>query len=247
MNTATIDAFGDGQRRLLTLLLETKNGLSADELAERLEVSRSAVHQHLTALERDELVAKKPLAPKGGRPGYAWTLTDGGVHLFPKQYALLASLLVGALKETLSSDELVRALRVLGEKLAGEHAERLRGKTRAEQIEIVAQLMRELGYHARAVPDKGASLPMIDARNCVYHHLAAEHPEVCELDLALLSSLLGGKIEHVECMVRGGGSCRFRLLEKTSGRMASPGRAKPKAGLDRNAAALGRGRTPRSV
>ena len=88
---------------------------------------------------------------------------------------------------------------------------------------------------------------MSDARNCVYHHLAAEHPEVCELDLALLSSLLGGKIEHVECMVRGGGSCRFRLLEKTSGRMASPGRAKPKAGLDRNAAALGRGRTPRSV
>ena len=55
---------------------------------------------------------------------------------------------------------------------------------------------------------------MIDARNCVYHHLAAEHPEVCELDLALLSSLLGGKIEHVECMVRGGASCRFRLKVK---------------------------------
>jgi predicted ArsR family transcriptional regulator len=82
--------------------------------------------------------------------------------------------------------------------------------------------MRELGYHARAVAEPGAELPLIDARNCVYHHLAAEHREVCELDLALLSSLLGGKIEHVECMVRGGASCRFRLLEKRGARRAAP-------------------------
>jgi predicted ArsR family transcriptional regulator len=217
MHAPTIEAFGEGQRRLLTLLLEIKNGLTADELAERLGVSRSAVHQHLTALERDGFVAKRTLAPKGGRPGYGWTLTDGGVHLFPKQYALLASLLVQALKQTSSSAELVSVLRFLGKKLAVEHAERLVGKTRAEQIAAVAQIMRELGYHARTVPDAEASLPLIEAHNCVYHHLAAEHREVCELDLALLSSLLGGKIEHLECMVRGGASCRFRLLEKAAG------------------------------
>ena len=45
--------------------------------------------------------------------------------------------------ETLSSDELVRALRALGEKLAGQHAERLRGKTREQQIAIVTELMRD--------------------------------------------------------------------------------------------------------
>src|SRR5215470_5033997 len=116
MHAPTIDAFGEGQRRLLTHLLETKNGLTADDLAERLGVSRSAVHQHLTALERDSFVAKQTLAPNGGRPGYGWTLTDAGVHLFPKQYALLASLLVDALRQTLSSGDLVRVLRVLGDK-----------------------------------------------------------------------------------------------------------------------------------
>jgi len=217
VHAPTIDSFGEGQRRLLTLLLETKSGLTADELAARLAVSRSAVHQHLTSLERDGFVAKQTLAPKGGRPGFGWRLTDGGVHLFPKQYALLASLLVQALKQTSSSAELVRVLRFLGTKLAAEHAEGLVGKTRAEQIAIVADIMRKLGYHARAVPDSEGSLPLIDARNCVYHHLAEEHREVCELDLALLSSLLGGKVEHVECMVRGGASCRFRLLEKAAG------------------------------
>ncbi len=157
MHAATIDAFGEGQRRLLTLLLETKGGLTADDLAERLAVSRSAVHQHLTALERDGFVAKSALASNGGRPGYGWTLTDGGVHLFPKQYALLASLLVGALKATLLSADVVRVLRALGEKLASEHAARLRGKTRKEQIAIVAEIMRELGYRASAAGSRRGS------------------------------------------------------------------------------------------
>jgi hypothetical protein len=32
-------------------------------------------------------------------------------------------------------------------------------------------------------------------------------------DLALLSSLLDADIEHVECMLRGGVVCRFRVLK----------------------------------
>jgi hypothetical protein len=36
---------------------------------------------------------------------------------------------------------------------------------------------------------------------------------VCDFDLALLSSLLNSEIEHVECMLRGGVACRFRVLK----------------------------------
>ena len=70
--------------------------------------------------------------------------------------------------------------------------------------------MRELGYQARTAIDQPGALPLIDARNCVYHHLAREHREVCDFDLALLSTLLDSDIEHVECMLRGGVACRFR-------------------------------------
>ncbi|MNH39542.1 hypothetical protein D3C79_1007290 [compost metagenome] len=45
----------------------------------------------------------------------------------------------------------------------------------------------------------------------MFHRLAAEHPVVCELDLALIGALGGGEVEHSECMVRGGHVCRFRL------------------------------------
>ena len=211
METSTISALGERQQLLLTQLLEKKAGLTADELAKHLEISRTAVHQHLAALERDGYVEKHPRASSGGRPGYGWRLSERGVHLFPKQYALFSDLLIHSLKKSLGSKELTDLLRNLGEDLAKKYRPQLHGKALGEQIEIVAKVMGELGYQARSVPDPQADLPLIDARNCIYHHLAAEHKEVCELDLALLSSLLRADIEHVECMVRGGRACRFRV------------------------------------
>ena len=210
MDTDSLSTFGERQRRLLTLLIETKDGLSADELADELAISRSAVHQHLNALARDGYVEKSAREPRGGRPGYAFRLTDRGVHLFPKQYALFSDLLIRSLKDRFGSEGLSEILRDLGRKLAREHAPRLQGLSAEEQIRAVAQIMRELGYQARTTIDQPGALPLIDARNCVYHHLAREHREVCDFDLALLSTLLDSDIEHVECMLRGGVACRFR-------------------------------------
>ena len=210
--TAAIRTLGAGQRRLLTLLLEVKAGLTIDELAAGMKVSRSAVHQHLTALERDEFVEKHGRASTGGRPGFVWRLTERGVHLFPKQYALFSDLLIRSLKKKLGSKRLIGALRDLGTELASQHAHRLQGMSTEQQIEEVARIMLELGYQTRIGRDPGHVLPLIDARNCIYHHLARDHREVCELDLALLSTLLKADIEHVECMVRGGNACRFRVI-----------------------------------
>jgi len=212
---ATIDAMGTRQRALLTSLLEWKDGRSADELAGLLGISRSAVHQHLAALERDGYLEKLMRPSQGGRPGYAWRLTNKGVHLFPKQYAFFSELMIRGMKGTLGSDGLVRVLEELGADIAKRYAQRLDGAgTDEERMRAVADIMQELGYAARVSSVDGK--PEIDARNCVYHDLAAEHPEVCRLDLALIAALLGREIEHAECMVRGGRACRFRLLEETS-------------------------------
>lgn len=74
----------------------------------------------------------------------------------------------------------------------------------------IVQHMNQAGYEAevffRASDDKE-----IVAHNCVFHRLAAAHPVVCELDVALIGALGGGEVEHTECMVRGGHVCRFKL------------------------------------
>lgn len=205
-----IAGFGERQRRLLTLLLEHKEGQSADELARLLGISRSAVHQHLGVLEGGGFVEKTSQAPKGGRPGFAWRLSDRGVHLFPKQYALFSGLLIAGIRQKLGSEGLTEAMRELGRTLGEQNRHRTAGKPPAGKIEEVARIMSELGYQSRTETEAGRELPLIDARNCIYHDLAREHGEVCQLDLALIGTLLDADVEHAECMVRGGRACRFR-------------------------------------
>lgn len=72
--------------------------------------------------------------------------------------------------------------------------------------------MNELAYQARCIEDGSR----IEAKNCVYHDLAHEFPEVCQFDLQLLAELMGRdftQVEHEECMARGGNACRFRFLQ----------------------------------
>lgn len=214
MHDSAITAFGARQRQLLTLLLEKKQGVSADELAAALEISRSAVHQHLGTLKAGGYVEKSSRAPQGGRPGFAWRLSERGVHLFPKHYALFSGLLIGALKEKLGTDGLNDAMRDLGRVLGERSLHRMRGKTPRQEVEEVAGIMAELGYQSRIEEDPGRELPLIDARNCIYHDLARENSEVCQLDLALMGTLLHADIEHLECMVRGGNACRFRVCNR---------------------------------
>jgi predicted ArsR family transcriptional regulator len=205
--------FGSRQQQLLRLLLEHKPGMSVDELAESLEITRTAVTQHLAALERDGYVEKGDLQKTGGRPGWTYVLTPSGVDLFPKQYSWFAKLLLETIKRDLGSQGLANRLDALAAGLAGELERRLAGKDPDGQVAEIVAIMNELGYTARPVEDAG-ELPLIEAKNCVYHDLAREHPEVCQFDLGLLSNLMHRGVEHLECMVRGGNACRFRFRDE---------------------------------
>lgn len=199
---------GPRQRQLLQCLLENKDGATAEELSAALGITRSAVHQHLAGLLRDGYVARVDLKKTGGRPGHAFALTADGIHLFPKRYDWFSGLLMGILARHVTNDQLKDELRAIGRDLAAPMRADIARMERPKQIEAAARIMSELGYVAR--PAAGAA-PEIEAFNCIYHHLAAETPEVCELDLAFLEALIGERPEHAECMVRGGKACRFRF------------------------------------
>ncbi len=203
--------FGDRQRQLLQLLLRNKQGMTVDELAGRLGVSRTAVHQHLASLSRDGHVERADLASTGGRPGHIYVLTDEGIHLFPKQYSWFSELLLESLKKRLGREGVIDFLRELGREAGTKLQRGLAGLPPERQVEEVAAVMQELGYESRAEKVPGEDLPIIDARNCVYHDLAKSHQEVCELDLALMEAALGRPVQQLECMLRGGHACRFRV------------------------------------
>ena len=73
----------------------------------------------------------------------------------------------------------------------------------------MAAIMQELGYAAQVAAPPADDT--IEANNCVFHNLAAEFPEVCRFDLGLIGAFAVSKVDHQECMVRGGRMCRFKL------------------------------------
>ena len=203
----------NSQQAVLNELLEHKAGVTLDELAASVGLSRTAVNQHLIALEREGYVRKASPRKTGGRPLHVYVLTEQGANRFPKQYSWFSKLLIRTLRERFGEEEASRYMYDLGVKMSADLIPRLVGKNRVERIAEIVQIMNEAGFVARTVSPNGADkLPRVECKNCVYHDLSKDYPEVCRFDVGFLSGLMGAEVEHQECMQRGGGACRFRFV-----------------------------------
>ena len=211
---SALSNIGQRQQLLLKALLHSPKGLTVDQLAQELSISRNAVHQHLASLEGQHYVENSLQSSTGGRPGRIYKLSAIGQELFPRHYSLFSRLLLQLVQQKLGDATLKECMSSLGEQLASEYKVRVQNKGEtADQIREVKLIMSELGYETQLDADEANPLEIV-ASNCVFHQLAADCKEVCELDLSLMASLLDASIEHKECMVRGGECCRFGVSIK---------------------------------
>jgi predicted ArsR family transcriptional regulator len=199
------------QDQILKLLLDVKSGMSIDEMASQLQISRNAIKQHLVMLERAALVQKHTLNITGGRPAQSYVLTEQGINHFPKQYSWFCNLLLTDLKADMGEEAFKRYMAKLGVKLAHSLMQQFKFKSPADKITELVGVMQSLGYHAQQ--DSLSAEPTLLAFNCVYHDLAQQHPELCEFDHALMSTLLEKPLTQTECMARNGCVCKF-LVDK---------------------------------
>lgn len=205
--------FGRRQRELLEKLLFKKSGLTIDELARELGITRNAVQQHTLALEKGGYIEKGELTATGGRPGQVYVLSKQGIDLFPKQYSWFSELLLNSLKSELGGEGLEAKMHEIGSTLAQSLKPKLAGLSLPEKIKEVSRIMQDLGFETEVNEGVDGTPPSIKAHNCIYHHLAREFEEVCQLDRSLLASLLDSEIDHDECIIRGGEVCQFKIKQ----------------------------------
>jgi DeoR family suf operon transcriptional repressor len=204
---------GSSQQEVLNQLMERKSGTTLEELMAALGLSRTAVNQHLMVLEREGYVQKAAPRKTGGRPQNVYVLTEVGTNTFPKQYSWFSKLLMQTLREKMGEEQLSRYMYDLGVSLSANLIPRLIGKNRAERIDEVVKIMNETGFIARTMsPEDPDKLPRVECKNCVYHDLSKDYPEVCRFDIGFLSGLMGAEVEHQSCVQRGAESCRFRFV-----------------------------------
>jgi len=204
-----LQQLGGTRQRLLRHLLQQPSGAGVEALCERLRISHNAVRQHLAALIGHGWVQRCASQPSGGRPQARFQLTPQGRELFPRNYAQISSALLEEMARRLGATEVSALLVSLGSRLGAGHADRPDG---ADVATHLAAQLDQLGYEALAVDRNGEH--EIEAFNCVFHALAAQQPQVCQFDLAFMEAASGHRIRHMECIIRGGGVCRFRIGEK---------------------------------
>jgi DeoR family transcriptional regulator, suf operon transcriptional repressor len=204
---------GSSQQAVLNHLLEKKSGATLDEMVSAIGLSRTAVNQQLAALEKQGFVRRATPRKTAGRPQQVYVLTEDGANLFPKQYSWFSKMLIETLRRQVGEEQVSAYMYDLGVQLSADLIPRLVGKNRGERIDEIVKIMNETGFVARTVAADGADkLPRVECRNCVYHDLSKDYPEVCRFDIGFLAGLMGAEVEHQSCMQRGGSACRFRFV-----------------------------------
>jgi predicted ArsR family transcriptional regulator len=212
--SATADD-GRTRDRVSALLLE-HGPQTASELAERLGVSPAAVRRHLDALvgagRLEERLSRE--AHRGrGRPARRFHLTDAGRSAFPHAYDDLA---LTALRYVAASGgpDAVRA--VAEAQMAGLEARAssavaaaTSGGAPVDRAQALAVALTAEGYAATASAISGGG--QLCQHHCPVAHVAAEFPQLCEAETAVIGRLVGTHVQRLATIAHGDGICTTHI------------------------------------
>ena len=184
---------------------------TVNKLSEELGLTDNGVRAHLLSLERDGLVRQSGLQRGTRKPHFAYELTDEADHLFPKAYDALLVRLITVLKAQLTPVALNKVLREVGRSLAGDQTSRGKKEDLAHRAGKAVLALEAIGGAAQLNQEDNKLF--IRSGSCPLATAVAEHPEVCQLAEALLSEIVGSKVQE-QCDREGSPRCRFEIVSK---------------------------------
>jgi len=182
---------------------------TADDLASRLGVSKSAIRVQLTAMERDGVVVRAGKRPGTTRPSYIFELTPESRRFLSKAYLPLLTELVSELEMSIPAAELHSILRRTGKRLAVGLASgrRAPGDLRARVTKASELMNAHLGAHTH-VERNGQYV--IRGSSCPLAALTSKHPAVCLAVRSWLTEVVGASV-HECCDRTAEPRCRFEI------------------------------------
>ena len=208
-DTATLDTL-PATRRALLEAIKRRGEARADELADQLGITVSAVRQHLAALAAEGLVLHREVRAGPGRPHHDYRLSERGDNLFPRRYAaIVTDLLVEA---EAADPELVNRMFERRRARRVERAkERLNDLGFAERVAALTTILDEDGYLAEALPQDDGSFRIVE-HNCAILAVATQYGAACGTELEFIREVLPDtRVERVAHLLAGGHVCAYEV------------------------------------
>jgi predicted ArsR family transcriptional regulator len=200
----------DSSRGRIVTLLKT-GGLTADDVARQLGLTRSAVRIQIAAMERDGVVRKVGKRAGATRPSHVFELTPEVEQLLSKAYIPLLTSLVDVFAEALPADQIEALLRRTGAGLAQQltRGKRLSGSLTSRAASASEMMNEHLGAMTHVESNGGI---VIRGAGCPLAALTGKHNGVCLAMESLVTAIVGAPVREC-CDRHGRPHCCFEIQD----------------------------------
>jgi predicted ArsR family transcriptional regulator len=193
--------------RIIETLKKTQ-GLSVNELGERLKLSYMGVKQHCDELERNGYVDTWRRPKPIGRPEMAYRLTAKARVFFPRATNGMTIEILHAANRLYGHAAGEKLLYSVFASKTEEYMRKLRGTTVLELAEMLVKIRDQEGYMSEV--SSGDPLAIVEYHSPIFDLLDA-FPLVRRLEREMMERILGVRIEREEEIASGLYRCKFVL------------------------------------
>ncbi len=208
------DRFFQTTRGKIVSELRRRGSASAADLARSFGLSPNAVRQQLVVLERDGLVAERPVRRGPTKPTYEFSLTSDADKLFPQGYDKMLTAVLRELRSQFGTPGVEQIFAGLSRRAIERARRSITAEDPEQRVAQLTEMLRKGGVVAEySLIDGGFAL---HEHCCPYSDAAKENPEVCQVIHHVIDETIG---EHVqtESLAHGGKECRFEMRPAVAG------------------------------
>jgi DeoR family suf operon transcriptional repressor len=200
-------------RRALLIALRKRGEARAEELAEQLDVTVSAVRQHLQGLAAADLVAHREERTGPGRPRHVYRLAPAAEALFPRSYGELTVELLDYIGDE-DPDLVARAFERRRRARVERTRERLEDLDFDARVAEVARVLDEDGYLAEVERADDGSYRILE-HNCAILAVAQRYGHACGAEIAFLREVLpDADVVRVSHILTGATACTYEVRRR---------------------------------
>jgi predicted ArsR family transcriptional regulator len=207
------------RQHILEILRETGQA-TVDDIVIRLRERRDknitavTVRHHLNELQTMRLITPPQRRRKDtpGRPQHVYSLTEKAQEHFPDNYQALASNLISQIKSKLPPESINVIVEGIADDMANNaHIGNLPIDRRLEKI---VQYLDDNGY--KAGWERVNNGFVLYTTNCPYHQISHTTDALCQMDMRLVSSLLGVVPRLLSRVSEGDSRCAYFIPDLSS-------------------------------
>lgn len=198
------------QRQILDII-KNKGSATVNELKDQLNITGVTVRHHLDRLRTQGVVSDPQVRRRKspGRPEYQYVLTPMATDHFPKGYDTFALHLLDEIKSRFRSRQVDAIFEGVSRRIVASVPERDPDASHRTQVDNAVEFLNSQGYVARR--EQCYNGQVLHICNCPYEDLRQANPELCQMDLNLVTSMLETEPECIGVMAQGADTCSYLI------------------------------------